>query len=487
MINIKTDNNYYIYDKVNKEIYSSNNIIYFTLKYIEDNLLLLDELSEADIDKIATTNNFNTQDVNKSLLRVKYIYSILKNKKLSGVNSYKSINEKNIVESLANVKQIIIEITERCNMSCYYCCYGDIYKSCDSRKDDININRCLNALGQILTLLNSNYNVSTHNGIIISFYGGEPLLNFEGIREIVNYVKGLNLDFIKVQYAMTTNGVLLDKYIKFLFENEFNLMISLDGDLEQNSYRRLKNGHNSHGIVLNNIMCIIKEYPQYFDNKVNFISVLHNKNSLISLYKYFRKFNKKPYITTLSVEDVNENKNEEFNRMYNSGGISTSMLEDIKKMDFELYNDLLLNSDTGISSKFNELHSMIDIFDENLPHQDNNATCYLFQTKVFLAVSGEIYPCEKVHRKFTFGNYKDNKLEFYVDKIKCYYEIIKRHSNECCRDCFVKDQCKHCFFSEPEMYEKCNICKIDENIYTSNLIKAIQFEEKPLNILPYEQ
>ena len=486
MINFKTDNNYYIYDQVCKELYSSNKVIYFTLRYVEENSLSLSQLSKVDLNKIASMNNFNIEDVNKSLLRIKYIHSILKNNKISGINNSKSINKKSIDNSLANVKQIIIEITERCNMSCYYCCYGDIYKSCGSREKNINISKCIIALDQILSLLNSNLNISANNSIVISFYGGEPLLNFEGIKEIVNYVSNYNLDSIKVQYSMTTNGVLLDKYYKFLVENNFNLMISLDGDLEQNSYRKLKNGTIAYEIILNNIMTIIKEYPTYFNNKVNFISVLHNKNSLISLYEYFRKFSKKPYVTTLSREGINDNRNDEFNNIYNSGNITTPMLEDIREADFELYNDMLLNSDTGISSMFNELHSVADIFNEKLMKRDSNASCYLFQTKVFLAVSGEIYPCEKADRKFAFGNYNGSKLEFYEDKIKSFYEVIRKSSNEHCSTCFVKDQCKHCFFSEPEMYKKCNICMVTKDTYIANLIKAIQLEEKPLNILPYE-
>lgn len=70
------------------------------------------------------------------------------------------------------------------------------------------------------------------------FYGGEPLLNMSFIEQIIEVVSQLNIGKeMEVSYLMTTNATLIHKYLPFLVENKFRLMISLDGNEENHSYR----------------------------------------------------------------------------------------------------------------------------------------------------------------------------------------------------------------------------------------------------------
>ena len=60
----------------------------------------------------------------------------------------------------------------------------------------------------------------------INFYGGEPLLEFEKIKKIVNLVKTINP---AISFSMTTSGSLLnEKTCDFLISNNFKLAVSLD-------------------------------------------------------------------------------------------------------------------------------------------------------------------------------------------------------------------------------------------------------------------
>lgn len=52
---------------------------------------------------------------------------------------------------------------------------------------------------------------------------------------------------------MTTNATLVHKHIDFLVENEFKLLISLDGNEVNHSYRVFNNNKNSHKTVIKNI------------------------------------------------------------------------------------------------------------------------------------------------------------------------------------------------------------------------------------------
>lgn len=73
---------------------------------------------------------------------------------------------------------------------------------------------------------------------------------------------------------MTTNAILLDRYMDFLAENEFRLLISLDGDEKGQSYRVDTKGKNSFDKVLANIQLLRSKYPSYFEHYVMFNSVL---------------------------------------------------------------------------------------------------------------------------------------------------------------------------------------------------------------------
>ena len=81
----------------------------------------------------------------------------------------------------------------------------------------------------------------------IGFYGGEPLLEFERMKEIVAFAEQLAADNgVELRFNVTTNGTLLsEEKIHYLVAHKFAVMISLDGNKESHDrYRVFKNtGH----------------------------------------------------------------------------------------------------------------------------------------------------------------------------------------------------------------------------------------------------
>jgi uncharacterized protein len=149
------------------------------------------------------------------------------------------INAEQVKISLANTPQITFEVTDKCNLTCEYCGYGELYSDYDLRENkDIDASAAIKLLDYLIALWNSPLSQSINNNVYISFYGGEPLMNFPFIEKIVNYVKEIKNNKRRFTYSMTTNGMLLDKYMDFLVQNDFRLLISLDGDEYAHSYRR---------------------------------------------------------------------------------------------------------------------------------------------------------------------------------------------------------------------------------------------------------
>jgi uncharacterized protein len=83
----------------------------------------------------------------------------------------------------------------------------------------------------------------------ITFFGGEPLMSFGLIQEVVSYCRGRGAELGKRFYfQLTTNAVLLDDpKIEFLVAHEFSVMVSLDGPPELNDLHRVDLGGRGTG------------------------------------------------------------------------------------------------------------------------------------------------------------------------------------------------------------------------------------------------
>ncbi len=91
----------------------------------------------------------------------------------------------------------------------------------------------------------------------IDFFGGEPLLNFPLIREIVSYARDNERQRgLEFEFTLTTNATLLDEEkFDFLNEENINVILSLDGRPEiQNKMRGFKDGRGSYDRTVKNII-----------------------------------------------------------------------------------------------------------------------------------------------------------------------------------------------------------------------------------------
>lgn len=104
-------------------------------------------------------------------------------------------------------------------------------------------------------------NVDNDDILTITFFGGEPMLMWDKIIiPLVDYCKTINRKF---NFNITTNGTLLtyDRLI-FMQENNFNLLLSIDGNKKtQNFNRPCKDGSGSFDKLIENLPNILEFYP----------------------------------------------------------------------------------------------------------------------------------------------------------------------------------------------------------------------------------
>ncbi len=171
-------------------------------------------------------------------------------------------------------------LTMTCNLQCTYC----YEKNHIQNTSDTNLNYNLDDLYQLI----KNRLISIDNNeVSIGFYGGEPLLRFNEIKNIIDHFNLIN-DEIKINYEVTTNGTLITNEIsKYFKTNKVKIAVSLDGDEESTVNRIYKNKKPAFLDVLNGIKTLQKELNEIIINIVinseNFYKLIKNLEFLIGL------------------------------------------------------------------------------------------------------------------------------------------------------------------------------------------------------------
>ena len=194
---------------------------------------------------------------------------------------------------LVNLKQLVFEVTDACNLRCRYCVFGEMYSEFDQRKcQNLSFGDAKVVIDYLAGLWINNPSAAPQSSLEVSFYGGEPLMNVPLIQKIINYIRTLQIPK-KIRYSLTSNCVLLNRYMDFLAENDFFLLISLDGDCQSDAYRVFHDGSSSFDRVFSNIKLLQSRYPDYFAKNVQFNAVLHNKNDVPGLWLFSKENSKK--------------------------------------------------------------------------------------------------------------------------------------------------------------------------------------------------
>lgn len=379
-----------------------------------------------------------------------YKYYINKYKMLKNVGFFEEkkinieglISAKDIEYELSNSRSVVFEITEKCNLKCKYCFYGDNYNQYDKR---FNYNLKIEDAKAVLDFIRSKWktkiNISPEKLIFIGFYGGEPLLNFPFINAIVTYCKKIiKTEALNLKFNMTTNGVLLDKYMDFIVENDFIITISLDGDKQANSYRLHKNGKPSFDTVYKNVHLLKEKYPDYFSKNVKFNAVLHDKNNLIQIKEYIKKeFDSSIYGSTI-----------------NPLLLGTKFKYESHKYDFNNKESLkcfLSSSETMGYNFFIRNYSNFHFENYNDVHYSNNekfflptGTCNPFSRKIFITAQGKILPCEAIGHKFALGEVKNGKVQLETSAISVKYNNYYSQMRKYCASCHQMKFCTECLF-----------------------------------------
>jgi uncharacterized protein len=135
-------------------------------------------------------------------------------------------------------------LTTECNLQCRYC-FGETMDDFDEDFGDFELDYSLPKKADYNFAILNEF-CSKDPDCVVTFYGGEPLLNIEGIRQIMDTVKTKH-------FMMQTNGVLLDR-LEPKYVNRFHtLLVSIDGEEALTDYYR---GKGTYKKVMDNLKLI---------------------------------------------------------------------------------------------------------------------------------------------------------------------------------------------------------------------------------------
>ena len=143
------------------------------------------------------------------------------------------------------VKALCLHIAHDCNLACKYCFAEEgEYKGDRSLMSAEVGKKALDFLVE---------NSGNRVNLEVDFFGGEPLMNFDVVKEIVAYGRSLEKEHNKkFRFTLTTNGMLLnDEIMEFANKEMSNVVLSIDGRKEIHDLMRpTPNGKGSYDIIL---------------------------------------------------------------------------------------------------------------------------------------------------------------------------------------------------------------------------------------------
>lgn len=317
------------------------------------------------------------------------------------------------------VKALCLHIAHACNLACRYCFAGKGEYNGKSALMSFEVGK-----KAIDFLIQSSGN---RRNLEVDFFGGEPLMNFEVVKEIVAYGRSLEEKYNKkFRFTLTTNGILLDDdVLEFANREMSNLVLSIDGRRELHDYMRPgRNGKGSYDIILPKFIKAAEERNQtdyYVRGTFTHFNTDFDKDVLHLADLGFKQISVEPVVADPSCDYA----------------ITDDDIDKICDSYDRLAKEMLKRKKEGRG--FNFFHFMIDL---------SGGPCVAKRLSgcgsgtEYLAVTpwGDLYPCHQFvgNEKFLIGNLDEGikRTDICNDFKRC-----NVYSKPKCRQCFARFFC----------------------------------------------
>ena len=317
------------------------------------------------------------------------------------------------------VKALCLHIAHDCNLACKYCFAeeGEYH----GRRALMSLEVGKKALDFLVA------NSGKRRNLEVDFFGGEPLLNWKVVKQLVEYGRSLEeANHKKFRFTLTTNGVLLnDEVMEFCNREMSNVVLSLDGRKDVNDKMRpFRNGSGSYDMIVPKFQKFAESRGQ-MDYYVRGTFTRNNLDFSKDVLHYadlgFKQMSMEPVVAepemdyAIREEDIPQ------------------ILEEYDKLAVEY----IKRKKEGRG--FNFFHFMIDL---------NAGPCVAKRMAgcgsgtEYLAVTpwGDLYPCHQFvgNEEFLLGNVDTGIVN---EEIRNEFKLCNVYAKESCKDCFARFYC----------------------------------------------
>ncbi len=316
------------------------------------------------------------------------------------------------------VKALCIHICHDCNLRCRYCFADE--GAYHSERELMSEQTAKKAVDFLLK------NSGNRKVLEVDFFGGEPLMCLQTIKNVVAYAReeGAKLGK-KFLFTTTTNALLLDDDAIDFFNREMeNVVLSLDGRKEvHDAIRKTKNGKGSFDLVIENVKKFVRsrgDKSYYVRGTFTAKNLDFSKDVIFLAENGFDSISMEPVVTDIDDLAIRDEH-------------IPAVLDEYENL-CEKYLDKYKNGEG-----FNFFHFNVDL-EGGVCLQKTVCACGAGNEYFSVVPNGDIYPCHQFagDKDFLMGNVYDGVLD---GKIREKFAASCLFTREECGDCFAKFIC----------------------------------------------
>ena len=318
------------------------------------------------------------------------------------------------------VKALCLHVAHDCNLGCKYCFAeeGEYH----GRRAIMSYEVGRKALDFLIA------NSGNRRNLEVDFFGGEPLMNWEVVKQLVAYGRSKEKEFNKnFRFTMTTNGMLMtDEVVDFLNKEMANVVLSIDGRKEIND--KMRPTRNGKGSSYDIIMPKFKKFAKSRGDKSYYIRGTFTKYNLDFANDVLHFANEG--FKEISVEPVVAAPEEDY-------AIHEEHLPQILEEYDRLAKEYIKRKKAG--NGFNFFHFNIDL---------TQGPCVAKRLSgcgsgtEYLAVTpwGDLYPCHQFvgQEQFLLGTVDTGITN---TEVRDEFKLCNVYAKEKCRNCFARFYC----------------------------------------------
>ena len=317
------------------------------------------------------------------------------------------------------VKALCLHIAHDCNLRCKYC-FADTGEY-HGKRGFMSAETGKKAIDFVIA------NSGSRKNIEIDYFGGEPLMNFDVVKQITEYAKEQGEKHGKnFRFTITTNGILLDDEKKeYINKNMSNVVLSIDGRKDVNDRMRPRiDGSGTYDTII----------PKFID--------MANSRNQDNYYVRgtFTAFNKDFAEDVIHLADLGFKQTSVEPVVAPESEAYALTKEDIPEV-FAQYEKLAEEyiKRWKDGNWFNFFHFMVDL-DQGPCAIKRLSGCGAGHEYLAVAADGDLYPCHQFvgNKDFLMGNVHEGELNKDLSK---YFEKSNIYTKEKCRSCFAKFYC----------------------------------------------